>query len=1469
MVQILRKVRIFVASPGDVSDERARLARVVTSLSKSGGTAESLGLTLELLGWETHVFPDVGRPQGIVFDQLNPQDWDIFVGVLWTRFGTKTGGVDPVTGEDYQSGTEEEFGQALRLRKSRGVGWPKIMFYRCVRPVSLLRIDAAQFGRVQEFFKQFEPDGKHPGLTLNYTEPEEFERLVREHLEGALREYAKKYLEERRDRPDPSGVVKEGEAVINEDGSGGLLPPPPEVSGDVSMPASMFRYMLDQYFPRIHTWLTRIGLFKRPPEWRALHDYLSTLRSSITDDIRSKTYVAPPAKAAPDDLDRPKPHRTGFLTPIQQMIKEIVGVSHGGDAQSAQISAISKKSKFVGNLVKRLLEADEPLILLGDPGTGKSITLQQAAMLIAEKESKRIFPNVCLFVRLGEFQASGEVSAQTVWDYVKRSTPPGIRPFLDGMDDLGRLVIFFDGMDEMSRERYNEYTRALSVFAGSRKERHTKTLFSCRITDFTPRFQHRRLVLLPFGRQHIYKYLVRQISFPIRIGGKDWSARQLANRLARGGLPMQADNPFVLWLLCTFLQEEGDWPESRVHLLEYYSRYNYERKARDASRAGGSLPEMNAAFLTWGRIAYEITNRNKGAAISLGEVESFLTSEQLPAVQAGMQCGVLQKSLDTETTLIRFEHHRFQEYFTAYYLNEDSEEKAKLDWLDKLDAPRWQETLFNLVLMGGGHEALVALGEAIERGLALLKASGGAGETPKTAGVETRLADRVELAARVLQQTQQQPDETLAGLSATFRDAVYRLSDHGNPITKVKMLWASKIVPGIDIFRVAREALASNVAWVRQQALIITSVVRRDVGEGALQEDLLHSFASGRFLNRLGGYVRIASALKQKRLWAVLLAGFALTMLQLLACYGLVATVRRMVVPTFSAAGVAVSRFDQRVADSLEREALENNDEKKLERAKERREFVAKESAQWVSVASAAQDSLDSWLFLLAVAGAMMITFLYTLRRTPGHHFLTLQITGVVLLLLPLIWWPLWLGHWLILFFLVLLLLPFFMPLLSTASWTLTLLIQVFTLILFIASTFHWAGPIRKHMLFEAMWENCGFRDWGKKIKVYGQYPLLWGLFYILVLTSIFYWNSIRKFVVAACGLFPSLPLAVNIALSFLVYAEIIGLLVALVLGRGGKREKRGGSLRVFVLWTARCLALSGAALLIWGLSSINWQAVWQFILVECGLFSSLPSAVNVALSLLVYGEIAGLLVALASRLIKKRGGRVKSLEVFKIWTVLCLVLSAVVLLIWGLTIVNWQLIASTLGLLSFLPPAVDAALSVAIYVEIIGLVVALVSGIRRKNEGWSRGLKVLKKWSALSLGLVAITFLVWGSYTYSDYLARLLAIIIFSAPALALLVLFSILLRDAAPYLVVLRGPIRRARFNSASWKQELRNRDPEFQAALLRRTTPETLDLPVGDFLTLLQEVENSIKGDPAQSAYWAKRQQIEQIIRQERIG
>jgi tetratricopeptide (TPR) repeat protein len=178
----LKKLRIFAASPSDVASERAKLETVVESLKPM---ADYLGLTLEVIDWR-EVVPDAGRPQQIIFDQLKPTSWDIFIGILWHRFGTPPGANDK-TGKDYLSGTEEEFKTTYELWKQHGK--PRMVIYRCTRALPF-DVDPDQLKNVREFFKLIENvKGDYPALYQTFDTTKSFEKLVLNNLQKLLTEY--------------------------------------------------------------------------------------------------------------------------------------------------------------------------------------------------------------------------------------------------------------------------------------------------------------------------------------------------------------------------------------------------------------------------------------------------------------------------------------------------------------------------------------------------------------------------------------------------------------------------------------------------------------------------------------------------------------------------------------------------------------------------------------------------------------------------------------------------------------------------------------------------------------------------------------------------------------------------------------------------------------------------------------------------------------------------------------------------------------------------------------------------------------------------------------------------------------------------------------------------------------------------------------------------------------------------------
>jgi hypothetical protein len=119
------KVRIFVSSPQDVQRERNQLDKVVRELNNTlAALVPERGLVLELWRWETDAYPgyESDGPQAVIDRQAPIANFDIFIGIMWRRFGTPTKRVG--------SGTEAEFHAARESwRENRRPR--EILFYFC------------------------------------------------------------------------------------------------------------------------------------------------------------------------------------------------------------------------------------------------------------------------------------------------------------------------------------------------------------------------------------------------------------------------------------------------------------------------------------------------------------------------------------------------------------------------------------------------------------------------------------------------------------------------------------------------------------------------------------------------------------------------------------------------------------------------------------------------------------------------------------------------------------------------------------------------------------------------------------------------------------------------------------------------------------------------------------------------------------------------------------------------------------------------------------------------------------------------------------------------------------------------------------------------------------------------------------------------------------------------------------------
>jgi len=82
MTETFRLIRVFLASPGDLPEERRLAKDAVDEINKQ--IAPLLGFRVELMAWE-ETLPGYGRPQDIINQELDV--CELFIGMMWKKMG--------------------------------------------------------------------------------------------------------------------------------------------------------------------------------------------------------------------------------------------------------------------------------------------------------------------------------------------------------------------------------------------------------------------------------------------------------------------------------------------------------------------------------------------------------------------------------------------------------------------------------------------------------------------------------------------------------------------------------------------------------------------------------------------------------------------------------------------------------------------------------------------------------------------------------------------------------------------------------------------------------------------------------------------------------------------------------------------------------------------------------------------------------------------------------------------------------------------------------------------------------------------------------------------------------------------------------------------------------------------------------------------------------------------------------------
>ncbi|NOX65498.1 MAG: hypothetical protein GXO85_06790 [Chlorobi bacterium] len=179
MPQSINKYKILVASPSDVLDERESMDEVFSELDKTYGSRNNL--VLELIKWETNTAPAISETdiQDLI-DKDVGSDYDLFIGILWKKFGTPT--------KKFGSGTEQEFQNAYTRFKKKPKALQILFYFKTSTPLSLSDIEPSELEKVNKFKKEL---GKKNVYYWEYNNTEELQKFLRIHIPQRIDELRK------------------------------------------------------------------------------------------------------------------------------------------------------------------------------------------------------------------------------------------------------------------------------------------------------------------------------------------------------------------------------------------------------------------------------------------------------------------------------------------------------------------------------------------------------------------------------------------------------------------------------------------------------------------------------------------------------------------------------------------------------------------------------------------------------------------------------------------------------------------------------------------------------------------------------------------------------------------------------------------------------------------------------------------------------------------------------------------------------------------------------------------------------------------------------------------------------------------------------------------------------------------------------------------------------------------------------
>jgi formylglycine-generating enzyme required for sulfatase activity len=321
--------------------------------------------------------------------------------------------------------------------------------------------------------------------------------------------------------------------------------------------------------------------------------------------------------------------------------------------------------------IQEVLSKYGRIALLGDPGSGKSISMWKIALDCAQaarQDDRLPFP---VIIELGQYNSSLSLED---WLLRKIQEIPNFSEHLK----TGSLIVLLDGLNEMPKDNYSTSIEQLKHFIT--KYPDCKFIVTCRRLDYDKSLELQQVEIDPLNKQNIRLFISNYLR-------NDVETQKLYSLLASDAKLLElASNAMNLKSIVIYYLWVGkEFPRNRSRLMDGFVGALYKREQMKQTTVKFSEAEIRIKLA---ELAFAIHSEiGKGTYVDLDWAIQRLQlnppkADAISLLELAKNIGLLEIT----GSGVRFQHQLIQEYFAALEFGKqltDTESKKRF-WIPKL-----------------------------------------------------------------------------------------------------------------------------------------------------------------------------------------------------------------------------------------------------------------------------------------------------------------------------------------------------------------------------------------------------------------------------------------------------------------------------------------------------------------------------------------------------------------------------------------------------------------------------------------------------------------------------------------------------------------------------------------------------------------------------------------------------------------